>query len=55
MFQKEKHGKDTFDVLEDEFFDWHFNECGVTHQFLSQQENDDPTNKKYVVFVDMHD
>ena len=55
MYQRASHGKDTFDVLQDEFFDWHFNECGVTHQYVSQQENDDPTNKKYVVFVDMHD
>jgi len=39
MFQKEKHGKGTFDVLEDEFYDWHFNECGVTHQYVSEQEN----------------
>ena len=55
MFQRSSHGKDTFDVLRDDFFDWHFNECGVTQMYTSQLEDDNPTNKKYVVFVDMHD
>jgi len=55
MFQRTSHGKDTFDVLQDVFFDCHFNECGVSQLHISQQENDDPTNKKYIVFVDMHD
>ena len=56
MFYKTQHKHiEEFNVLTDEFYEWHFNECGVTHQYLSQQEDDDPTNKKYVVFVDMHD
>ena len=41
-----------FDVLNQEFFDWQFNECGVTHIDVSESKNG---LKKYVVFVDMHD
>lgn len=47
-----KEGK--FDVLQHNFFDWSLDECGVTHIDISQLEDDDPTLKQYVVFVDMH-
>lgn len=47
-----KEGK--FDVLQNNFFEWSLDECGVTHIDSSQLEDDDPTLKQYVVFVDMH-
>ena len=47
-----KEGK--FDVLQNSFFEWSLDECGVTHIDISQIEDDDPTLKQYVVFVDMH-
>ena len=49
----DKRGRE-FDVLQDYFYDWELGECGVTQMHISQLENDDPTNKKYVVYVDMH-
>lgn len=54
MFQRTLLGKDDFDVLQDEFFSWHINECGVTQTYHSQQR-DDSSLKRWVVFVDMHD
>lgn len=56
--QHEIKGRE-FDVLHDEFYDWHFDECGVTH-FMTKQfdrrnlDYEDPKHKRYVVFVDMH-
>ena len=47
-----KEGK--FDVLQNSFFEWSLDECGVTHIDISQLKDDDPTLKQYVVFVDMH-
>ena len=47
-----KEGK--FDVLQNNFFEWSLDECGVTHIDISQLEDNDPTLKQYVVFVDMH-
>lgn len=43
-----------FDVLQDEFFAWDFNENGVTCLDLTQQQ-DDGGDTLFVVFVDMHD
>ena len=43
------HGK-TFDVLQDEFYSWKLNECGVTD--VEYQQDGKNT---YIVFVDMHD
>ncbi len=40
----------TFDVLQDEFYSWKLNECGVTD--IEYQQDGKNT---YIVFVDMHD
>ena len=42
------NGKNKFNVLEDEFYSWEYDECGVTQ---CSEENGDTA---YVVFVDMH-
>jgi hypothetical protein len=40
----------TFNVLENEFFEWKFDEIGVTRMVWHEKEND----KLFVVFVDVH-
>ena len=49
--EKEKR---EFDVLQDYYYEWELGECGVTPMDISQLDDDDPTNKKYIVYVDMH-
>lgn len=40
-----------FDVLKDNYFEFHYNENGVTHTGYEKGEN----QKTYIVFVNMHD
>ena len=53
MYQKSPHikdGKVNFNILEDSIYEYRYDEQGVTHTNL----NNDQDMKKYVVFVDMH-
>ena len=50
MFQITKHGKEDFNVLQDDFFNYQYGNCGVT-----QMSVEDKDLKQYVVFLDMHD
>ena len=40
-----------FNVLTDDLFQCHYDECGVTNMFYGEQPKDE---KKWVVFIDMH-
>lgn len=50
MYEKKRHGKDTFDVLQDNFFEWELSENGVTDINYNGEEGD----KIYIVYLDMH-
>jgi len=44
--------KDTFDVLAEDFFEYKYDQCGVTNFTNNQDETEG--DKIYVVFIDMH-
>ena len=50
MYQLMRLQGKPFDVLQDEFYSWELNECGVTD--VEYQQDGKNT---YIVFVDMHD
>ena len=51
MYEKKVLGKDTFDVLQDTFFEWVLDKCGVS-DIAGYGEGDN--NKIYIVYLDMH-
>jgi hypothetical protein len=42
----------TFDVLTEEYYDYEYDQCGVTHQINANDQNMEGV--KWVVFIDMH-